>query len=322
MVYLILAAGLVLLLVAGEMFVKASVNIAERLKISPLLIGLTLVGFGTSSPELATSLQAAFAGSPGVAVGNVVGSNIANILLILGVAALIMPIGVEPKGFRRDASVMMIATLAALAAVLSGALTPLFGGVFLVAILAYLVFAFLQENGKRSGSENPAKPDATAESPSEPEKPLPPLVLTLGLFAAGLVGIIIGARLLVLGAIDLATQLGISQTIIGLTIVAVGTSLPELVTSALAAMKKQSDIALGNIVGSNIFNVFFILGTTAVIHPIAVPEQIARFDIWIMLLSAAALTVIGLAFRRIDRVIGLGFVIAYIAYLASLAVLS
>jgi cation:H+ antiporter len=319
MVFLILVAGLALLLIAGELFVRASVDIAERLKLSPLLIGLTLVGFGTSSPELATSLQAAFEGAPGVAVGNVVGSNIANILLILGVAAVIMPIKVEGKGFTRDAGAMMIASLAAMFMILSGALTQALGAVFVMAIAGYLALAFLQER-KSMPAPEPAK--ATAEEPkvASLRKPVP-LWQTAGLFIAGLFGIIFGARLLVLGAIDLASALGISQTVIGLTIVAVGTSLPELVTSVIAAMKRQSDMALGNVIGSNIFNIFFILGVTALVHPISVPDQIARFDVWIMLGSAAALTLVGLVLRRIDRVVGTGLLIAYAAYLVALAMI-
>lgn len=310
MTLLLLALGLVLLVAGGELLVRGAVQLAQKFRISPLLIGLTLVGFGTSTPELVTSLQAAFAGSPGIAVGNVVGSNLANILLILGVAALINPVIIARETFKRDGIVLAVATLMCVAAVLAGRLTPWIGALFVLSLAGYILFAFWQE--RRSN----AAADAASGAPgSDAAKPTAARILIdLVFVVGGLLLTILGARLLVSSAIEIATQFHVSQTIIGLTIVAVGTSLPELVTSVMAALRKHGDIAFGNIVGSNIYNVFGILGVTAMVKPIDVPPEIADFDIWVMLAATVLLFLVALSRWKISRLEGGAMLASYAAY--------
>lgn len=308
MVYLQLVLGFVLLVAGGEALVRGAVSVATRFKVSPLLIGLTLVGFGTSTPELVTSLQAAFAGLPGIAVGNVVGSNLANILLILGVAAAIMPISVDPVAFRRDGTALAVATLLALGVILLGSLDRWMGVVLLAALAAYLVVAYRSDRASVAATSAEDAPEAAS---------LPGSVwLALGLAVGGIVLTIIGARFAVDAAVSLALLWGMSETVVGLTIVAVGTSLPELVTSVMAALRRQSGLAFGNVVGSNIYNILGILGVTALVRPIPIPERIAQFDVWVMAAATLALIAAVLAWRRLGRGTGLVFLAAYAAYTA------
>lgn len=309
MLLLSLLLGFALLVAGGELLVKGAVKLAEKFSISPLLIGLTLVGFGTSTPELVTSLQAAFAGSPGIAVGNVVGSNIANILFILGAAALISPVAVAKETFKRDGLVLAAATLLCLGAVLFGYLTRWMGVIFVLSLAAYIWFAFQQErtSTKAASAANGAPPPA-------PKPAAGAIALDLVLVAGGLAMTMLGARFLVSGAIDLARMFSISETIIGLTIVAVGTSLPELITSVMASLRKQGDIAFGNIVGSNIYNLFGILGVTAIVKPIPVPAEIMRLDIWVMVAATALLAFAAVSRWRIGRTEGAIMLAAYASY--------
>lgn len=309
-----LALGLILLVLGGESLVRGAVVIAERLGVSPLLIGLTLVGFGTSTPELVTSLQAAFAGSPGIAIGNVVGSNTANILLILGLTAVIAPVAVAKETFRRDGLVLALATGACLWLVLSGSLSRPFGGLFLAGLLGYIAFAYLQDRRRRPAAQpTPHAADVTLPVPARS------IWLNTGLVLGGLVLTILGARFLVSGAIRLASDFGVSETVIGLTIVAVGTSLPELITSVIAALRNQGDIAFGNVVGSNIYNVLGILGVTALVRPIAVPASIAALDIWVMVAATAVLFMAAVSAWHIRRWEGAVMILLYGAYTAYLA---
>ena len=307
MLFLELAAGLALLVVGGELLVRGAVAFAIKLKVSPLLIGLTVVGFGTSMPELATCLEAAFLGAPGIAVGNVVGSNIANILLILGVAAVLTPIPVSRAAFLRDGTVAAISAVACLAVVLVGSLERI-SGFFLLAMLAgYIVYAARDERATATGSGEPA----TAT-------PGPSGLAASACAAGGMVAMVLGARFLVGSAIELAQLAGVSDTVIGLTVVAVGTSLPELVTAAVAAYRRAPDIAFGNVVGSNIYNVLGILGATAVIHPIPVPAEIIRLDIWVMLAATMALAFAAITGWRVTRLEGAGLLAAYGVYVGVL----
>ena len=305
--------GLVLLVAGGELLVRGAVSSAKALGVSPLLIGLTLVGFGTSTPELVTSLTAALEGSPGIAVGNVVGSNIANILLILGVSAIIYPMAVDPKGFKRDAIMLVVAALACLAVVLYGWIGLVIGIIFIVALAAYIFYVYRQE--KTAPDEAALVAEHRAEdAPRGPNA----LVLSIGMAVAGIAITIFGARFLVDGAIGLAKGFGISDTIIGLTIVAVGTSMPELITSVMAAIRKHSDVAYGNIIGSNIYNILFILGATSIIQPIDIPDQIAQLDIWVMLAATALLVFFARSGFKLQRWEGFAFLGAYVAYTAYL----
>ncbi|MEE4208400.1 MAG: calcium/sodium antiporter [Parvularcula sp.] len=301
--FLLILGGLVALFFGGDLLVRGAASIASRFGVSSLVIGLTLVGFGTSSPELVTSLQAAAAGAPGVAIGNVVGSNIANILLILGLTAAISPVVVTPKAFRRDGAVLVVSALMCLGVVLAGRLEPIIGAVFVLALIGYVVFSIRQE---RVAGPAPEEEDGFSSDK--------PIWFNGLLVIGGLALTVLGARWLVAGAIDLAEAFGISDTIIGLTVVAVGTSLPELVTSFAAARRGQGDIAFGNIVGSNIYNVLFILGVTAVVTPIDIPASIGAFDIWVMLGATAALVLTAVTGWRVTRAEGAVLLSAYVAY--------
>ncbi|WP_404380432.1 calcium/sodium antiporter [Caenispirillum salinarum] len=314
MLYLSLIGGLVLLLVGGDVLVRGAVAVARKAGVSPLVIGLTLVGFGTSLPELVTSLQAAMIGSPAIAVGNVVGSNIANILLILGASALVVPVVCAIPGVKRDLLVMTLATAAAVGLVMLGAVPRWAGVVLILALLGYTGLALVldrRESATRAMREGEV--DAAEHLPPARLGVVGGIVLTV----LGIAGVILGARLLVGAAVDLAQAAGISEAVIGVTLVAVGTSLPELATSMVAAVRRQGDVAVGNVVGSNVFNILGILGVTAAVSPIAVPEEIASRDIWVMMAATLALLAVALVGKRIlNRMGGLLFLAAYAAYTA------
>ncbi|PLK25181.1 sodium:calcium antiporter [Porphyrobacter sp. TH134] len=312
---LLVLGGLVLLALGGELLVRGAVGMAARLGISPLLAGLTIVGFGTSTPELATSVQAALAGSPGIAIGNVVGSNIANILFILGLSAVILPLSVNPKSFRRDSIALGGATLLATGVVVFGFIDRLMGLGLLICLGGYVWYAYKSESA--ADDDECHRHEAEAE-----DRPVPPSTgpIILGaMIVAGLVAAIFGAGWLVDGATVIASTAGVSESVIGLTVVAVGTSLPELIACIVAVLRKHEDVALGNIVGSNIYNIFGILGLTAVIKPIAVPAEIAGFDIWVMLGVTALLIVQLRSGWKLSRIEGALLVALYIGYTALLA---
>ncbi len=308
---LLIVAGFLCLMLGGNYLVLGAVSIATHLRVSPMIIGLTLVGFGTSLPELFTSVQAAFYGSPGIAMGNVVGSNIANILLILGASAFLTPIVINPEALKRDGAVLLLATGLCLAVVLLGTVTALAGAALLLVLFIYLLVTIaIERKAQTSAAEL-----YSAEAALLPVKEEDALWLSAIKFLMGLGVTILGARLLVQGASSFATQLGVSDVVIGLTVVAIGTSLPELVTSVIAARRGQSDVAFGNIVGSNIFNILGILGTTALLHPLEVADSIVRFDIWIMVIAAALLIVFSWTGWRIDRREGAILCGGYVLYL-------
>ena len=296
----LVAMGLIALLAGGDLLVRGAVGLAQRFGMSPMLIGLTLVGFGTSMPELLTSVQAALTGASGIALGNVVGSNIANILLVLGLAAVIAPFAAQVE---RDVWIMGAVSLLCAGIILGGQIGFVTGAVLVGLLALYLIVAL------RGGGP--------AEMPIDP-----PISRGKGVLvsAVGLALLLIGARALVSGAVGLASGLGVSQTVIGVTVVAIGTSLPELVTSVIAARKGQSALALGNVIGSNIFNVLGILGVTALVTPIAVPDAMAGLHLWVMLFAAAGLIAVMAVFGRIGRASGLAALGVYAIYLAWSAV--
>lgn len=297
--WLFLLGGLVGLFFGGEALVRGAVGIARRLSIPPLLIGLTVVGFGTSTPELLVSADAAWRSVPDIAIGNIVGSNIGNILLIVGLSALIWPISVPGGTLRRDTAVMIAAALILPPVFWLGEMGRLSGAVLVAGLIAYLVWAYFKP-GVGTADDDPA--------------PMLPLWQAALWVAAGLVALMVGARFLVDGAVSIARGYGISEAFIGLTIVAVGTSSPELATSLIAAFRRQSEIAIGNIVGSNIFNVLGILGITALIAPIPVAGRFLNFDLPVMIAASLVLTGLLLLRPRIDRLTGIGLLLAYAAY--------
>lgn len=297
--WIFLFVGLVGLFLGGEALVRGSVGIARKLAIPPLLIGLTVVGFGTSTPELLVSVDAALRGVPDIAIGNIVGSNIGNILLIVGLSALVWPIRVMGGTLRRDTAVMMAAVIALVPLFWLGQMGRLSGALLVAGLIGYLVWAYLHP-----GTD-------TADDDQTPMLPLWQAVLWV---AVGLAALMVGARFLVDGAVNIARGYGISEAFIGLTIVAVGTSLPELATSLIAAFRRQSEIAIGNIVGSNIFNVLGILGVTALIAPIPVADRFLSFDLPVMIGASLLLTVLLLTRPKIERLVGVVLLLAYAAY--------
>lgn len=310
MMLLSLTAGLALLVAGGDILVRGAVAVARRLGLPPLFIGLTLVGLGTSMPELVTSLEAAMIGAPGIAVGNIVGSNTANILLILGVAAVIRPVATSPSAFGRDGGMMLLAALAAVAIAVFGHVDRLAGLALVAALAAYLVFTYRRES---------RGPEAEAMRRSA-DRPATGLARGLLMSAAGLALTIGGAALLVDGAVALARIAGISESVVGVTVVAFGTSLPELVATVAAAVRRQADVAFGNVIGSNIYNVFGILGATALVHPIPVPRDIAGFDVWVMLAATLLLLVFAVTRWRVSRWEGAVFLACYALYVGWLGV--
>lgn len=306
MAYFYLIIGLFLLAYGGNMLVNGAVVLAQKLGVSALLIGLTLVGFGTSTPELVTSLLAVAKGSEGIAVGNVVGSNIANILLVLGVAAVILPVKVDVKAFRRDGLFLAVSTVALIIAICIGYVNFIMGAILVSLLVLYIVYSYISDKKQRAIQKEMEK--EVAEAAGKTNTPLA-VIKAVG----GIALTLVGAKLLVDNSIILARDWGVSEAVIGLTIVAVGTSLPELATSVAASFKGQSDVAFGNVVGSNIYNALFILGTTALFMPVVVPEAMTT-DVILMMLVTAML--IGIAFwqKRFSRAVGFSFLCAYAGY--------
>lgn len=311
--FIYLIAGLVLLVAGAEVLVRGAARLAAQFGIPPLIIGLTVVAFGTSAPETAVSVQAALNGSGDLAIGNVVGSNIANVLLILGATALIAPLIVSRQLIRLDVPIMIGASLLVYALAWDGSLSRLDGLLLFAGIVAYTLFLIIS-----SRKESPASSDDefTKEFGVQ-EKPKPyAWLINLGLIILGLVLLVSGSNFLVEGAVALARALGLSELIIGLTVVAVGTSLPELATSLLAAIKGERDIAVGNIVGSNIFNLLCVLGLASLVSPLAIsvsPNALA-FDFPVMIAVAVACLPIFFSGFRINRWEGLLFLGYYAAY--------
>lgn len=315
--------GLAILVLGAEGLVRGASSLAAKLRISPLVIGLTVVSFGTSAPELTVNLLSALQGSPDLAIANVIGSNIVNILLILGVCASIVPLSVK------SSTVWKEIPLALLGVVLIGIMANdhLFDGLpftsltrtdgiallALMVIFMYYIFGMAKSDREKKVE---AKINAALNKDEESKVKQYDTLSSVGLTTVGLFGLVLGGRLLVSGAVDIAKAAGLSEALIGLTIVAIGTSLPELATSVVAALHKQADIAIGNIVGSNIFNIFFVLGTTSVILPLPVSSAL-NFDIMVSIVATGLLFLFMFTSekRKLVRWEGVVFVALYTAYL-------
>lgn len=305
MAIILALVGLALLYFGGEWLIRGASTLAIRLGVSSLAIGLTVVAFGTSAPELVVSVDAALSGANDVAVGNVVGSNIANIALILGLAALLRPAKVEAKILRVDAPIMILVSFALLAVMADGRASRLEGCLLLVGLTAYTVFTFWE-----AGRESQQVREEFASAAPEPRAGASASVLFV---VAGFASLVVGGHLLVTAAVELATLLGMSQAAIGLTIVAIGTSLPEFATSVMASLRGNGDIAIGNVVGSNIFNILGILGLTAVIHPLEL-GAITWLDLGAMVGFACVLGVLLLTRLQLGRAEGAFLLAGYISY--------
>ena len=310
MMYLQLIAGFVLLLGGAEFLVRGAVALAHRLGVSPLVIGMTVVAFGTSAPELVVCVDAALSGAPGIALGNVVGSNVANILLIVGASALLMPVATD-SGMAPDSAVLMGGSVLFAGLCWYGTLGLWPGIILLVAFFSFLGYSYRREALSGAGGGETAIDEASQVGGR-------PMALWLAsvLLVGGLAGVVYGADLLVDGGVSVARSLGVSEEVIGLTLIAVGTSLPELAASVVAAMRGHADMVLGNVIGSNLFNLLGVAGTAAVVAPLAVPDQIREFDLGVMLGATALLIVCLMAGRRVGRTMGTLFLIAYAAYIA------
>ncbi|MGL4337341.1 MAG: calcium/sodium antiporter [Turicibacter sp.] len=312
MSYVLLIVGFVLLIKGADMFVDGASSIAKTLKIPTLIIGLTIVAFGTSAPEAAVSITGAFAGANDITVGNVVGSNIFNLLVVVGVAAIICPLKVKRSIIAKE---FPFALLGGFTLIVLGLDTKYHGytenvltradGIMLMVLLGIFMY-YLIELALTSRNETPVDED---------EYVTRPLPKSIGLSLIGVVAIVIGGQLVVDSASTIALAFGMSQSLVGLTIVAIGTSLPELVTSIVAARKGESDIALGNVIGSNIFNVFFVLGISSFIHEITINTAVF-FDMFIMLAISFITYGFAASKRSINKVEGSFLVILYIAYMA------
>ncbi|QXT40325.1 calcium/sodium antiporter [Gymnodinialimonas ceratoperidinii] len=307
--------GLVILLLAGDVLVKGAVNLALRLGIPALIVSLTVVAFGTSAPELLISIQSILNGVPGLALGNVVGSNTANVLLVLGLPALMAGLAAT-SDTRREYTTMMIGTLVFIALCFFGPLVWWHGLVLLTGLALVLLDAMRKARAHRREA------NGDEDVLDELEEADPDMAgWQIGLYLVlGLVGLPLGASLLIDSASEIAIEYGISDAVIGLTLVAVGTSLPELATTVMAAFRRQADVAIGNVIGSNVFNLLAIIGVAVFVGPIPVDAEILSFDLWVML--AASVVLAPFVFFRwpMGRLVGLAFSALYAGYMVLLLV--
>lgn len=306
--WLYTAVGLVILLLAGDSLVKGAVNLSLRLGVPALIVSLTVVAFGTSAPELLIAIQAILDDVPGLALGNVVGSNTANVLLVLGVPALLATMHTSECDTRSSYLQMIAATALFIVMCFIGPFTWITGLILLAALVAMLTHAARAANKHRKANAD----DEEEVEGADPNLGWPKIALFLAL---GIIGLPLGAKLLIDGATNIALTFGISETVIGLTLVAIGTSLPELATTVMAALRRQADVALGNVIGSNMFNLLGIMGVASLVGTIPVDPQFLTFDLWIMLL--ASLMLIPFVFLKMDinRIWGVALSALYVAYL-------
>jgi len=308
--WLYVGLGLLILLLAGDSLVKGAVNLSLRLGVPALIVSLTIVAFGTSAPELLVSVNAILDGVPGLALGNVVGSNTANVLLVLGVPALIATMHTGHIDTRASYMQMIAASVLFIVLASFGALTWWSGLILLAALAAMLLHAANQTLKHRKKAAEAALAEDEVEG-ADPDLPWWKIILFLGL---GLVGLPLGADLLVEGAVNIARTFGMSETAIGLTLVAVGTSLPELATTVMAAIRRQADVAIGNVIGSNMFNLLGIIGVASLVGQIPVDRQFLVFDFWVMLGTSLLLVPFVFLKKDITRVWGIALTGLYVVY--------
>jgi len=308
MEFVLIIAGLVILVFGGDYLVKGASGIALKFNMPSMLVGMTVVALGTSSPELVVSVRAALAGKPDISTGNVVGSNVANVCLILGITTIIFPVLIKKSVLKNDWVVMMLASIIFYLTALNGEISRWEGIVFVGLLAGYISFSFFKAN-------RAAKEAIPEELKSGKAKGIWILVLYIVL---GTVGLIYGAKWFLEGAEAIARNLGVSDRVIAITLVAFGTSVPELAASIIAAFKKEHDIFLGNIIGSNLFNLLAILGITAIINPISVADEIIQSDVFWMLSTSFVLLPMGLLGNKLSRFDGSLLLITYIIYISIL----
>ena len=308
--------GLAILVGAGDALVRGAVALSLRFGIPAIIVSATIVAIGTSAPELLISVKAALEGAPGIALGNVVGSNIANVLLVLGVPAVILPLAACGSDSHRNCFFMIGATVLFSVLVLTG-VVPLWGGIALVAVSLLMIADSIKLGLEARAANAAAGLDADEVDLAELEDADPNMApwKIAALLLAGVIGLPLGADFLVSGARGIALSIGISETVIGLTLVAIGTSLPELATTVAAALRRQTDVAIGNVIGSNIFNLTAIIGAAAIVTPLEVPAEILSRDLWVMIGATVVLLPYVLMCRPMGRVTGICFLAAYAIYL-------
>lgn len=304
--YLQLIAGLIILVIGGESLVKGAVSIALRAKISSLVIGMTVVSFGTSAPELLVSLKAALSGHPDVSVGAVVGSNISNLGLVLGITVLIFPIMVHRDSIRIDWPLMMLSTLLFFWFAMNG-LIDFYEGLIFVSILVAFT-SWLIYRSRKKGKMLAAVQEVTSEGTSNS------IVKDILLLLGGIVGLYFGAEWLIESVVSIAESYQISEKLISVTVVAFGTSIPELVTSTMASLRKESDLSVGNLIGSNLFNILAILGITAMVEPITIAESINNFDVYFLIAISALILPFMLIGKYFGRPKGIILILIYVVY--------
>lgn len=301
-------AGLLLLVIAGDALVRGAVSLALKLGIPAFIVSLTVVAFGTSAPELLVAVQSALEGAPGIAFGNVVGSNTANVLLVLGVPAMIAGMDAGASDTKRS-FVVMLAVSFLFVGLCFGGVFYIWQGALLLAILTWTLWDAISE-GRKQRACKPIEEEIEGADPT-----LPGYRVALYLLA-GLIGLPLGAHFLIEGSVRIAQSWGLSEAVIGLTIVAIGTSLPELATTVAAALKRQADVALGNVIGSNMFNILAIMGIASFFGPLSVPPELLRLDLWVMLIASLALIPFVFFGTRFTRGVGIAFTTLYGLYLA------
>ncbi|WP_112322359.1 calcium/sodium antiporter [Oceanibium sediminis] len=307
---LLAVVGLVILVIGGDILVRGAVALSLRLGVPALIVSLTIVAFGTSAPELLISIKAALENAPGLAFGNIVGSNIANVMLVLGVPAVMA--GIDPKASDTRSSYlqMLAATVVLIALMFLGPMHIWHGLVLLALLAAMLGHTMVTARRARSATLDPDfDPDEAASVPTW---------RAVVYIAIGIVSLPIGADILVDAARDIALQVGVSDEVIGLTLVAIGTSLPELATTVMAAIRRQADVILGNVIGSNMLNILAIMGVTSLFGPLAVDPHLLKVDVWVMLVTALMVAPLALWKLRMSRGVGLAFLGLYAVYMVTL----
>jgi cation:H+ antiporter len=320
--FLLFAAGLAGLVVGASLLVRGASNLALSFGISPLVVGLTIVAFGTSAPEVAVSVAAVLDGKTDIAIGNVVGSNVFNVLFILGLSALITPLVVNVQLIRQEVPIMIGASLLLVALALDGNISLWDGALLFGLLVAYTVFLIVQSRRESKAAQEALSDDVTPAAPGAWDSKLP---AQLALIVAGLVALVLGSEWLVTASVAFAKAMGVSDLVIGLTIVAAGTSMPEVATSITAALKGQRDIAVGNVVGSNTFNILGCVGLSGMASGslgLGIAPSVMSFDIWVMLAVAVACLPVFLTGREIARWEGGVFLAYYVAYVAYLIMAS
>lgn len=303
-----LVLGLIILMLGGEMALRGAVGLARFMGVSPAIIGLTVMGIGTSAPELVVAVRAAFTGNTDIAVGNAIGSNIANTLLILGSGALIRPLSCDPRGVRRDGAMMLFASLLLCGLGLNGGIAPWQGGAMLTLLAGFMWLSYRHD--RRDQNATTEMHEKIAEKNAGFPTGVPRIIACI---LGGFVGLAYGAALLVESAVAIAEAVGVSQSVIGLTLIAFGTSVPELAATMIAAYRNHTDVAVANILGSNIFNILGVLGAAALFGPLGFSGHIVTVDQWIMLLSAVILLPVMITGMRVSRVEGAIMLGAYAA---------